>query len=138
MAEKFSIYAGMPLAAALAGYDESRSARVNQVCADYIECIQHAMPELPRAEWCAIFDALNGLWIEPGEASTRRLLWAEIADCEGLGEKWGIDQTALYTRVRAMTVPELIAVCEATRAFWLHCQQPTDQALQLSGARIAP
>lgn len=137
MAEKFAIYAGEPMAAVLAGHGDQRSGRINQVCADYIEVCREAMPTMTRAEWCAVMDATNGLFIMPGEASGRRFVWAEIADCEGLGEKWGIDQAALTQRVRDMTQAELIALCEASRCFWVHHDRDTDEALRLAGVRIA-
>lgn len=137
MAEKFSIYAGEPMAAVLAGYDEQRSGRINQVCADYIDLVRDAMPTLTRAEWCAVMDATNGLFIMPGEASGRRFIWAEIADFEGLGEKWGIDQVALYSRVREMSQAQLVALCEASRTFWMFPERDTNEALKLSGVRIS-
>ena len=136
MAEKLSIYAGPPMAAVLAGHDDQRSARINQVCADYTALIQAAMPELPRDEWCAIMDATNGLYMQPGDGQAYRFMWAEIADAEGLGEKWGIDQRALAAKVRAFAMPQIVAVAEASRAFWNRSDLPTDSALAMSGARI--
>lgn len=136
MAAKLSIYAGEPLATVLAGYDDQRSGRVNQVCADYLLLIPELAPEMSRDEWCAVCDALNGLFIPDGDHGTYRFIWAEVADCEGLGEKWAIDQAALAARLRAMSVGQLIAAAEVSRRFWVDPSRPPDQALAEAGARI--
>lgn len=136
MADKYTIYAGEPLAKLLTGYQDQRSGRVNQVAADYLAMVRDVMPELTREEWCAVMDATNGLYVLPGDDATYRFTWAEIADAQGLGEKWGIDQQALATRLRVMGVAELVAVAEASRTFWQHPEADTDVALRLAGVRI--
>lgn len=136
MKERITVYAAEPVAAVLVGYDESRSHRINQVCADYCHYVRECMPTLTREEWCAIMDATNGVFSDPGDTATTRFLWAEVADAEGLGEKWGIDQAALAAAVRAMALPQLLAIAEASRQFWAHTDQPTDAALKLAGVRL--
>lgn len=138
MAEKFAIYAGEPMAAVLAGHEDARSQRINQVCADYRAILADHMPAMTRGEWCAIMDATNGLAIPTEDAAnTRRYLWAKVADAPELAEKWGIDSAALVQRLRSMTTVELVAACEASRAFWQHPDRNTDEALQLAGVRIS-
>lgn len=138
MAEKYSIYAGEPMAAVLAAHDDVRSGRINQVCADYIDICRDHMPTLTRAEWCAVMDATNGLHIAQSDSATRRFLWAEVADFAGLGEKWGINQEALAQSLRAMSTANLVAVVEASRVFWLHADRGSDEGLKLAGVRIQP
>jgi len=137
MAEKFAIYAGEPMAAALAGHEDQRSGRINQICADYRAILRDHMPTMTRAEWCAIMDATNGLAIPTEDAdATRRFLWAEVSDSPELAQKWGIDAAALAMRLRSMSTVELVAVCEAGRTFWLNNHLHRDEALAISGARI--
>lgn len=132
---KLSIYAGEPLALALAGYAEGRSARVNTVCARYLGLVAEFVPTFTRAEWSAICDALNGVWLR--DEHSLRFSWAEIADCEGLGAQWGIDQEALAIRVRELDLARTIALVETVERFWLRCDLPTDEALKQAGARLA-
>lgn len=135
MAEKFSIYAGEPMAIILAGHEENRSARINQVCRDFLTSVADVVPEMAQAEWSAVVDATNGMF--GADRDTYRFMWAEVADFDGLGEKWGIDQQALAARIRGLSIPELIAVAEVSRRFWaLSSPDPAAQALRAAGARI--
>ena len=125
------------MAAVLAGHDEARSGRINQVCADYRDICRDHAPAMSRGQWCAVMDATNGLFVPPEEGgATRRFLWAEIQDCEGLGEKWAIDQEALASRIRGMSTAELVAVVEVSRGFWRLTHLDTDVALKEAGAKV--
>lgn len=117
MAERFTLYAGEPVATVLAGYESNRSGRINQVCADYHAMIADAAPVLSPSQWCGIVDALNGTLIDD---ITLRHLWAEIADsaADGLGEKWGVDINALAQTVRCYSLTQLIALREIVRRYW--------------------
>jgi hypothetical protein len=137
MAQKITTYVGEPMAALLGGWDDQRSARLNQVCADYRDVVREHMPALTRAEWCAVMDATNGLFATNDAGATRRFVWAEIEDCEGLGEKWEVNQTALARQVRRMSTVELVALIEASRVFWSHSELPSAEAMTRSGCRIA-
>lgn len=135
MAEKFTIYAGEPLAGVLQGHEHQRSARVNQVCADYLALVADLCPALTQGQWLAVADALNSTMVD--DDRTLRLAWASVADTEGLGEKWGIDAAALVERLRALTHPELIALREVLGRWWdLLGGHDAVQALQLAGAKI--
>jgi len=138
MAEKFAIYAGEPMASALAGYETERSARINQVCAEWRDLIAAGVPTLTEAQWCAIIDACNGTMID--DEHTWRMVWAEIDDAREICEKWGIDKASTVAALRAMTWPQLLAMRETIRRYWLAIDtaQPTShaEALQAAGARI--
>lgn len=138
MAEKFSIYAGEPMATALAGYDDSRSGRINQVCADWLLMVRDQAPELTESEWCAVADALNGLYMRDSDEATYRFAWAEIADAPELGPKWGIDQPALAAKLRALGTSQLVALAEIVRRFWAdpNAAAPAE-LLRLAGARFS-
>jgi hypothetical protein len=141
MAEKFAIYAGEPMASVLAGYDTERSARINQVCAEWRDLIQAAAPDtLTEAQWCAIVDACNGTMID--DEHTWRMMWAELACAPETCEKWGIDQAATVETLRAMTWPQLLAIRETVRGYWVAVAgaDPTSHraALEAAGAKIKP
>lgn len=138
MAEKFAIYAGEPMAAALAGYETERSARINQICADWRALIAEHVPTLTEAQWCAIIDATNGTMTD--DDMTMRHIWADLSDAREMCEKWGIDQAATVATLRAMTWPQLIALRETMRRYWHAIESDTSShldALKKAGAKIA-
>jgi hypothetical protein len=61
------------------------------------------------------------------------MLWANVADSVGLGEKWQIDQDALVQTMRAWTPAEALAAWEAVRRFWLADDTDADRALAEAG-----
>ena len=135
MAEKFAIYAGVPLSIVLQGHEHQRSARVNQVAAEYLQLIADLCPALTQAEWLATADALNSTAID--DDATLKYIWAAVADTEGLAEKWEIDPEKLVARLRKLTQPELMALREIIRRWWdLAGGYDTKQALHLAGAKI--
>jgi len=135
MAEKFAIYAGEPLARVLAGHEHERSARVNQIAADWLAMTNGQAPALTVACWQALLDALNSTALT--DQATLRLCWAAVADADGLGDKWGIDQAALAERLRGLSLPQLIALREVLDGAWnLMGGHELLDALRLAGARI--
>jgi len=118
MAERFTIYAGEPIAGILAGYEDNRSGRINQVAADFLLLIPELAPEFSAAEWQAITDVLNGSFVD--DETGLKLIWASVADSaeDGIGEKWGVDVEALAQRIRALKLPQLIAIREVVARFW--------------------
>lgn len=137
MAEKFSLYFGEPLALVTLGYEDQRSARVNQVAADWLQLITSATPRLPQADWLAVIDALKGapLMADP---TTLRYAWAEVAESPGLGAKWGIDQPALAGKIKGLDSAGLIALREVVTRYWqeAHQSESHTQALVRCGAVV--
>ena len=132
MAKRATIYISDPAEAVLGGRHDSLSGRINSIIIRYGEMTRRHSPALTRGEWAAIFDTLNGTWLaaEVGEIDPARYLWAEIADNPGVGEKWGVDQSALVSTLRALSYAESIAVAEAAQRFWQECKGlPLDAAL---------
>lgn len=132
--EKLSVYAGEPLALVLVGHDENRSGRINTVCDRYLAVVAAHCPKMSEDEWMAACDALNGACLR--DDASIRFVWAEIADCAGLGEKWSIDQFALAQRLRAMPLAEKVALIEVVERFWSRCDLDSREALKLAGAQI--
>lgn len=133
-----SIYAGPPIRALLDGHDENRSARLNTVAERYAAIVAAHTPELSEAEWCAVCDALNGCFMGAGEALLGvRYAWANVADCEGLGTKWGVDQDALAQRLRTASLAEQVSVAEVVQRFSRNTDLALREALELAGARIS-
>lgn len=119
---------------ALAVGNSGLSARLSEVALRYRNLVVASRPELTEAQWCAVCDALKGCWlqVDAGGRDPVQDLWMEVADCEGLGEKWHVDQAALAARLREASYPELVAIYEVVRAFWQHPERPTSEALALA------
>lgn len=68
-----------------------------------------------------------------------KFIYAEVHDCEGLGEKWGIDQPDLVEKLRQMSTIECWAVADVVARFWARAplQEPTREELGRAGAKIA-
>lgn len=98
---------------------DSLSGRLSTVAERYAAILDRHRPDLSEAEWNAVRDALNGVWLR--DALSLRSIWAEIADADrldGLGRKWGIDAQALAVRVRDMDTATLVALVEAVESWW--------------------
>lgn len=133
---KISIYAGQPIQAVLEGHADNRSGRLNTICERYADIVRRDCPMLTEAEWCAICDALNGYWMDAGDTLGVRFAWAELLDCEGLGEKWGVDVPTLAARLRESGAGAQVAVAEVVQRFWQHADLPRRDALHRAGARL--
>lgn len=134
MGERITIYAGPPLARAIEATldDDNRSGRVNNVAERYLDIVEAVRPRFTRDEWCAVCDALNGVWLN--DSVSARLVWANVADTPELGEKWSIDQPALTSRLRALDAAGNWAVIETVQRFWARAHLDTDDALRAAGA----
>lgn len=127
-----------------AGPDESLAGRITEVALRHRAILADATPTLTLPQWCAVADALNGYWLlcESAEptADPARHAWAEIADAEGLGDKWNIDAQHLAQQLRDMPYAGQAAVCQVVRRFWQHPELNTldeRELMTLAGARIA-
>lgn len=136
---RFTIYAGGPLLAALADTrdDEdggNRSGRLATVCERYRGIISHELAtlDLTFREWCAVLDALNGYW---SDAYSLPYIAAEVAEAPELGEKWGIDQAALVGRIAALPLSGKAAIVEAAARFWARSEMETPLAMAAAGIR---
>lgn len=101
---------------ALLGKPDSVSGRIAEIIERYVEIARTNIPDFTRDEWCAIFDHLNGFG--GAGAPNLTLLWAGIADTQGLGRKWGFDQEALAKKLRGRPYAQLVAIAELHAAFW--------------------
>lgn len=146
MAQKASVYladASLAVLSAIQGPAEERyalSGRINTIVGRYGEIVRRSMPELTLGEWCAVCDANNGSMIDVEEfaAISASLLWANVADSPGIGEKWGVDAKTLVKKLRGLSFAETIAVAEVVQRFWSDCAQTDNGAwLEKCGARVA-
>lgn len=108
--------------------ERSRSALVTMFADRYACMVEWAMPTFTVAEWCLIFDALNGAWMrEP--ASQLAFLWAEVTDHIRLNDaatKWGCSPD-LGARVEALPRVAMIALADAAERFWCHPEAGTSR-----------
>ncbi len=97
----------------------------------YYEVVRRALPTFGRQEALAILDATNGTAFD---ATTVTLVWADVDETEGLGEKWGVDHAALVARLRGLSYAECVALVDACERFWSYgSDADTDLALEASG-----
>jgi hypothetical protein len=83
-------------------------------------------------------DANNGVEQHLGGAAMMpSMLWDNVHDSDGLGEKWGIDETRLVKKMQQMSRSTLIAIQEVCDRFWSHTDEPTEQALTTAGVRAS-
>lgn len=117
---------------------QSLSDRANLVLARYGSETALECPALTEAEWSAICDACNGLWMD-ASIDAERYLYAEVSDCEGLGDKWRVDQSALVAKLQQLSTVQCWAVADVVAQFWARAalQEGTREALERSGAKIA-
>lgn len=113
------------------------SSRIAACLARYAKMSASLMPVFTRDQWCAIFEANNGTDVFGGDGISGTMIWANVADSPGLGEKWSIDQDQLVAEMRALSEAELLAVNEACVRFWQISSKPTDKAIKASGARVS-
>jgi hypothetical protein len=126
--ERGSIYFGEALRRLLAARPEdsglwTRSGLLNTVAARYQEVCRRHCPTLTIAEWCAVMDALNGVWLRGSdhEAESLTAVWAEVYDADrldGLGKKWRCGAKALAERIRDYDYATTVALVDAVERWW--------------------
>lgn len=95
------------------------------------DALAHLRTVLSRDESCAVMDACNGLYQD--DAITPRYLWAEVADTEGLGAKWGVSEEMLVHKIRGLTPTEAMALADAIGRFWREPERDADEMLREVG-----
>ena len=139
--KRIQLYVGDPLAAELAKMPPGQtfSGHVNALAARHAMMRHDVTPRMTVSEWAAICDALNGSYLL--DADTALHAWASVADTEGLGDKWSIDQESLVAKLRALPAAARIAVAEVVEAFWARAPESDDgtpDALAAAGAKFLP
>ena len=127
---KKSIWIGPPLQRLIASRRSHAddavnvSGAINTAIERYLEIMRRHMPPFTCAEWCAIFDALNGTWLTDAWSPT--YIFAEVYDSPGLAQKWHIEQAALVHRLQTLSYAESVAVADAAERFWAANSPPGD------------
>lgn len=123
-----------------AGDLASPSARIAGILDRYGLLMARSTPQLTRAEWCLILDAING-WAsayEPAELAASGIA-AEVADhvkLNGADDKWGLSRAqamGLAHRIHEMHPAEQLAIVDRAERFWRRCQLDTDEAMTAAG-----
>lgn len=113
------------------------SGRINTIILRYAEMVARSAPELSLAEWCAVCDANNGTVTDEMPMSVT-LLWANVHDCRGLGEKWDVDVKKLVNKMRSWTYAESVACAEIVERFWSDMSQGDNREwLVKCGAKVS-
>lgn len=122
MAERKSIYIGAGLARAIDQQDlfGGLTGMVNAVGDRYAEICRRERPALTLDEWCAVCDALNGVWsFQMGDgAANLPSLPLEIHDAPGLADKWEVDVPRICGILAALSFAGRIAVIDMVERFW--------------------
>lgn len=146
MAKKSSIYIPDRLDAVLGPCGEttgmSLSGRIAAIVDRYGEIIRRHRPQLTRAEWMLLMDALNG-WASWAEAGRTLMIGIalEVEDAiamHRLDAKWGLapqQAQELVRRLRELSFAEAISVIDAAEMFWAHADLDADAALAKAGVR---
>jgi hypothetical protein len=82
------------------------------------QALAYVRGTLSEGEASAICDANNGTFWESWSFT---MLWANVHDTPGLGEKWGIDQAALIAKMQKWSLIQAMAVVDAVERFWIGC-----------------
>lgn len=112
------------------------SSRIAGVTLRYAEICRRELPKLTRDQWAALCNANKGIndqLLGDNPSSVQTMLWANVADAPGLGEKWGVDPQELVEAVRCWTYTQAVAAYEAIVRFWHHPELDTDAALIAAG-----
>jgi hypothetical protein len=117
MSSRKTIYLGDDAEMVIGTRPRNLSGRINTILLRYDRIIDDVMPTLSEAEWCALCDANNGTVLDD-HPQTVCYLWANVADFDGLGEKWGVDQAALVDKLRILPYAALCALAEVIADFW--------------------
>lgn len=141
MAQKSSVYLtdnslAVLRATAVKDCDFSLSGRINSIVERYGEVVARECPTFALGEWCAICDANNGSILDDMPQTTA-FMWANVADSDGIGEKWEINVNKLVVKMRNLTYAETICVAEVVQRFWSDCSKADNAAwLKECGAKI--
>lgn len=145
MAQRVSIYLPDPVLPVIGPYSDetgvSLSGRLTTIVLRYGDALRRARPQLKRAEWLLVLDALNGVGLVAHDRPELAVAGValEVADhirLNDAGKKWGLSPAnarGLVERLRGLSHIELLSVVEAAEQFWLRAEQPTDQAFAESG-----
>lgn len=124
------------LAEALTARDYKHESHRNEIAkrdlARYYALLERSLAtvQLTEAEANALCDANNGCGLE--EAMPTSMLWANVLDTPGLGEKWGIETDLLVSKVRSLSPLQSAAVLDAIERFWVHSEDSTVQSVGLT------
>ena len=115
------VYIPDSIAAELAARGDNRSGIISRdlerLYALYVRALKESQLTLPEA--CLIVDLLNATIMD---ASTARMLWAEVEDgikLDGLAEKWSVDGPALVAKIKALNDIQSLALVDAAERFWV-------------------
>ena len=119
-----------PMTAPTIGVDKLAGVSADAAIRRYTAFVEQGARELERLltrdEWNAIADANNGsadmLDYTEGGVSPLLMIWANVADTPGLGERWHVDVPELVAKLRAMSPHHGAALHAAVKWFWSHTQ----------------
>lgn len=96
------------------GGGRGMSHRLSQIADRYLEMLRRApLPKMSEAEINAVRDALNGALPEPAEM-IRGFAALEVEDAllDGLADKWGIDGSALVSKLHGLSYAQEVRLIE--------------------------
>lgn len=141
MSKRKSIYIGDALQRLLEAHvgDESgfrsTSGIINAVADRYSEVVRRSMPRFTVNEWCLIWDALNGVWMQEPASLAVSGVPLNVSDSIQLNrydKKWEVDGDALMRKISDLPFCGLLAIVDAAERFWARDDWPQDHAEMVS------
>lgn len=115
--------------------DASLSGTAKRDLGTYYQLLDDALTRLRRIltrnEAAALMQALRNL--RPGEGPAWRLLWADVATAEALGEQWNVAWEELLRKVRSLTPTETVALADAALRYQILPPGGVDETLRAVG-----
>lgn len=143
MKSKATIYIGEDLSRVI-GPTESLTARLHAIGRRYETMVDDLVPSFSLSEWAAILDANNGTDIGGADFVSTTLVWANVADSVGIGERHGCDSDSLVRRMQSLSAGELMAISEVCVRFWQSvgtdegATDTTADAICAAGGKVHP
>ena len=102
----------------LRGEERNFSRLIDTAVDRYLITIAHSLPPFRDAEWCLVFDALQGVHVsDEGGLMPIGEDIIEAMEDEQLDAKWGVDGETLKGRLVGLTYAEKQAIGEMVEAF---------------------
>jgi hypothetical protein len=88
---------------------------ITRILYRYLLLCETPLPLLTEPEWCAVFDAIKGVWMHPRWHPHH--LYVEVLEAAGL-ERWKINRQDLAMRLYALPFATCLAIVDAAERWW--------------------
>ena len=110
---------------------QSKYASISLMCTRYADIVARSLPDLTRAEWTLVLDALNGC-VTWDAAFRPPYILVEISDHISLNQAdqvHDVDGPALLAKLHALSLAQITAVLDRAEQFWAAVGRQEDPAI---------